>query len=251
MSNFCVRFRPDLLADVTIAPPKVGESNALQGAASVVHLLTKTGRKAKFLLATATLDVIYFSLLDGFSGRASEGTNALSSAKLERLADSILSNTGTPTNLLKKVRAKTVAIAARSKQQLFEVLWQRHQNGFEFKHDVVRVVLNPIDGELLAYRKNWGRTPDSFTVKVSKDAAHQKACSLVVDHFKAEQPLRPIVSGPLVVCPNRAFGATATDAETRRLAWAVEIPKQKATTNALEVWIDAVNGQPLGGEVLW
>lgn len=225
-SNFCVRFRPDLLEGVTFLPVKAGASNALQRAESVVHLATKTGRKAKFVLAAETLDVLYFSALEGFSSRTSRRTNALSSAELERRADSILPGTEAPTNLLKKVRAKTVAIATHSRQQLFEVLWQRHQNGFEFKHDIIRVVLNPSDGELLAYRKNWGRTPDTFAVKIAKDNAHRKACSVVAEYFKANEPARASVSGPVVVCPNGTFGAPATTSETRRLVWVVEIPKQ-------------------------
>lgn len=217
----------------------------------MVHLTTRNERKAKFTLAAGASDVLYFSALEGFSGRVSGSTNALANTELERLADRILSKTGLETKLLKKVRAKTVAISTRSKQELFEALWQRDERGFEFKHDLVRLILSPNDGELLAYRRSWGRTPASFSVTVFKSSARETACSRVVAHFHSERAPEANVSGPVVVCPNSTFGAAAMSSDTRRLAWVVELPKQSGYKNAMEVWIDADDGRVLGGEILW
>lgn len=158
--------------------------------------------------------------------------------------------TGLETNQLKKLYVKSVAISTHSKRPLFEALWQRHQTGYEFKHDFVRIVLNPSDGQLLAYRKYWGRPPDSFAVEVTKDDAYRTACSRVMAHFNVEKIPKANVSGLVVVCPNTTFGVSANRADTRRLAWVVEVPKQAEYKNAFEVWVDAENGRILGGEIL-
>ena len=131
------------------------------------------------------------------------------------------------------------------------MLWQRQQGGYDFKHDFVRVVLSPSDGELLAYRKNWGQTPEAFTIRISKDTAIQAAGAGVVLHFKAKRAPDGNVSGPVVVCPNDVFGASPVGSDTRRLAWVVAYPKQPEYRNDMEVWVDAENGRLLGGEILW
>jgi hypothetical protein len=67
--------------------------------------------------------------------------------------------------------------------------------------------------------------------------------------------LRIVAAERVWVAPNDMFGGARLDApaETLRLAWAVRFEAQGTLAERLrsvEVWIDAGDGRPLGGDVI-
>jgi hypothetical protein len=251
VSNFCAAFRPELLMQPVVTWAFTLDTNKHLASETTVFLGHSDVRKAKFTLGTEAAEVVYFSALEGFSHGAGRPAHDIPPKELERMAGHILLKTGLDTNALRRVRAKPVTISTRSKRQLFEVLWQRHEGGYEFRHDIVRLVLNSADGELLAFRKNWGQTPDALTAQISNRHALDTARAQVAAHARQTQGPRATVSGPVVVCPNTTFGVPSKHPGARRLAWVVEIPRQAGYKNAMEVWVDAGDGRVLGGETFW
>lgn len=251
VSNFCRTFRPDLLTN-GFRPERrtAGPSSALEGV-SVWGLPAGTGREARFHVDLEKNEVVFFSVFKGFSAKRKTAAS-LSEQHLDELRRQFLERAGLDTKLLKRVRAQRLRLSPQTGRDLAEAVWQRCQNGFEFKHDFVRLVHDPADGELVAYRRVWGEAPESWSVRLKPEQAKVIAERRLVTGSKGAPALHTRVVGPAVVCPNPLFGAARTRPDVRKLAWVVEVPRQQKVKHALEIWVDAADGTILGGETfLW
>jgi hypothetical protein len=221
-------------------------SNAPEGV-TVLSLPAGAAREARFQVDAEKCEVVFFSLLKGFSAKREDGT-PLGDKRLDELRQRFLQNAAIDTNVLKQVRVQRVRLSPKTGRELAEAVWQRWQNGLEFKHDFMRLVHDPADGELVAYRRVWGDAPESWSVRLKSEQAKQIAERQLSAVSKEEPALQTRVVGPVVLCPNTLFGGPRTKPRVRKVAWVVEVSRQGKVKNPLEIWVDAADGKILGGE---
>lgn len=137
----------------------------------------------------------------------------------------------------------------------WSIAWPRTVDGVVVRGDGLRIALWP-DGALHGLTRTERALAPGPAGSFDADAARSSAMAVVTERLGASSgELRIVAAERVWVAPNDMFGRARLDApaETLRLAWAVRFEAQGTLAERLrsvEVWIDAGDGRPLGGDVI-
>ena len=137
----------------------------------------------------------------------------------------------------------------------WSVSWQRFVQGAPVRGDGVRIALWP-DGAFHGLTRTERPLAAAPVRPIDAGAARAAAAAVVAAAVgRSAADLRVVSIQQVWVAPNDTFGGGRLDAPaaTLRLAWAVQYETQGALAERLrtvEVWIDAGDGHPLGGDVV-
>jgi|GEM_PF-5394240 len=252
ISNFCFMVRADLLS----LPLELAEHRRSSDLAGVHIYFSKrpsmagAGRVFEFGVDTGRCEVMFFSAIRGLFPKPLLGPTNQSMDALSRLASRDLERLGISTNMLRLTVRRIVQLSALSKRGLAEFGWLRCEQGCEFKHDMVRLVYDAIDGELIAFRKVWGEAPTDWDIQIQVQQAKGAAIMHLTRRFGIAGVVQVGEAKLAVVRPNDFFGASVKGPAIRRLAWVIPAPKQPEVQYGLEIWINAKTCEVLGGDVL-
>ena len=137
----------------------------------------------------------------------------------------------------------------------WSVAWPRRVDGVAVRGDGLRLMIWP-DGSfhgLSLTERPLAAAPSSPIDRLTAESA---ARTVLAARVPAAAPdLAPTAAELVWVAANDTFAASRVDApaERLRLAWAVRFESRGALVDrlhAVEVWIDAGDGQPLGGDIV-
>ena len=137
----------------------------------------------------------------------------------------------------------------------WSIAWARIVDGVVVRGDGLRIALWP-DGALHGLTRTERQLAPAPARSLDADAARSAATAVVAARLDGSSgELRVVAAERVWVAPNDTFGGGRLDApaESLRLAWAVRLEAQGTLAERLrsvEVWIDAGDGQPLGGDVI-
>jgi hypothetical protein len=137
----------------------------------------------------------------------------------------------------------------------WSISWPRISDGVAVRGDGLRIALWP-DGALHGLTRTERPLAPAPARSMDADAAGSAATAVVTAHVGASaDDLRLVALERVWVAPNDSFGGARLDAPaaTLRLAWAVRYEAQGALAERLrsiEVWVDAGDGQLLGGDLI-
>ncbi len=134
------------------------------------------------------------------------------------------------------------------------IIWVRTLNGYEYLDNWLNIEIDPINGKLLGFAKNWSAPECSTDIKINKELAIDMARK-----FFAKAELRGNLGNvisvqPMIVQPNyywENFTMPKYNALTR-LAWVIRMERLAIPSGAdyggwVEIWIDTMDGKNIGG----
>jgi hypothetical protein len=241
---FCNTIRPDILP-----LQKGGWITTTSTTNSIVHFPIGDGREAVILVDSIQNEITYFSVIKYLSHKHYLGRTNLSRLEIVDRAKKTLRKLGISTNVLIQVSSSCFSFSPNNKQRMFEFFWQRQVQGFCFKTDYVNLIFDAQDGELLSFKKVWGPQPGSLHMKITLDAAKEIAMRHLLGSGTGTK-LDVKSADVCVVSPNSFLNIVQTNSEIRKLAWALQLPKQSRIDKPMEIWVDTETGGLLGGLAL-
>jgi hypothetical protein len=139
---------------------------------------------------------------------------------------------------------------------VWAVRWPRCYEGYVFREDKIMVTIDAYNGELLGYNNLWfSKTPAELAVNVAAEEAKRAAAAALSPQGKAKIQ----TPGQLyLVNPNYRWREDKRfikypSGETR-LAWVFNFTLERQLASGIykqtgEIWVDARNGEVLGGVI--